>query len=376
MQIREIIALCCIGTVLFASCKKTTPRHEQKPDTAPEVTASPEDPKTNTPKTDPPAPEPPKPEPPKNNSPVPEAPKPEPPKTNPPAPEAPKPVPPKNDPPTPAPPKVDPPKSDEPKLEVLQPGVVRITNLAPGELASTFHKNNFNDADRKKVTKLIIQSGGLSQADLTYIRYHFLVKELDLTTASLSITDTDEGFYNNSTITKLILPANLTKVTAKWLSNTMTSEFIFPGNKLRIFGGAPYNDKLRHLVLPNSVEELGEDAFTLCGLERITLSMTLKRIAPKVFKWCNHLTSLTIPASVTEIGHQAFAQCAHLKSITFLGEAPKFPTNGQGQHAFSGYDFSTNKPTITVPKGSKDRYLKALGWSASSPEAQYFVEAR
>ena len=259
---------------------------------------------------------------------------------------------------------------------MLQPGVVRITNLAPGELASTFHKNNFNDADRKKVTKLIIQSGGLSQADLTYIRYHFLIKELDLTTASLSLTDADEGFYNNSTITKLILPANLTKVTAKWLSNTMISEFIFPGSKLRIFGGAPYNDKLRHLVLPNSVEELGEDAFTLSGLETITLSTALKHIFPKAFKWCSHLTTLTIPASVTEIGHQAFAQCARLKSITFQGEAPKFTTNGQGQHAFSGYNFSTNNPIITVPKGSKDRYLKALGWLASSPEAQYFVEAR
>lgn len=175
-QIRKIMVLCCVGTVLFASCKKTTPRHEQKSDTSPEVAVQPDDPKKDTPQPDTPEP-------------------------------------PKNDPPTPAPPKVDPPKSEEPKLEVLQPGVVRITNLAPGELASTFHKNNFNDADRKKVTKLIIQSGGLSQADLTYIRYHFLVKELDLTTASLSLADTDEGFYNNSTITKLIFPANLTKVT-------------------------------------------------------------------------------------------------------------------------------------------------------------------
>ena len=317
--------------MLFASCKKTTPRYEQKSDTSPEVTVQPNNPKTDTPQPDTP---------------------------------------------TPAPPKVDPPKSEEPKLEVLQPGVVRITNLAPGELASTFHKNNFNDADRKKVTKLIIQSGALSQADLTYIRYHFLIKELDLNTASLSLTDTDEGFYNNSTITKLILPAELTHIPARWLSNTMISEFIFPGSKLRIFGGAPYNDKLRHLVLPNSVEELGEDAFTLSGLESITLSTALKRISPKVFKWCSHLTTLTIPASVTEIGHQAFAQCARLKSITFQGEAPKFTTNGEGQHAFSGYNFSANKPIITVPKWSKDRYLKALGWSASSPEAQYFIEAR
>ena len=121
--------------MLFASCKKTTPRYEQKSDTSPEVTVQPDDPKKDTPQPDTPDP-------------------------------------PKNDPPTPAPPKVDPPKSEEPKLEVLQPGVVRITNLAPGGLASTFHKNNFNDADRKKVTKLIIQSGGLSQADLTYIRHH------------------------------------------------------------------------------------------------------------------------------------------------------------------------------------------------------------
>lgn len=347
--------------MLFASCKKTTPRHEQKSDTSLEVTVQPDDPKTDTPPPDSPTPEPPKPESPKPDVPAPAPPRPEPPK---------------NDPPTPTPPKVDPPKSEEPKLEVLQPGVVRITNLAPGGLASTFHKNNVNDADRKKVTKLIIQSGALSQADLTYIRYHFLVKELDLTTASLSLADTDEGFYNNSTITKLILPANLTKVTAKWLSNTMISELIFPGDKLKNFGGAPYNDKLRHLVLPNSVEELGEDAFTLSGLETITLSTALKRISPKAFKWCSHLTTLTIPASVTEIGHQAFAQCARLKSITFQGEAPKFTTNGQGQHAFSGYNFSTNKPIITVPKGSRDRYLKALGWSASSPEAQYFVEAR
>ena len=123
------------------------------------------------------------------------------------------------------------------------------------------------------------------------------------------------------------------------------------------------------------MEELGEKAFEGGSFETITLSSKLKTIPAESFKGCRLLTQITIPASVTEVGALAFVNCEKLKTITFLCPAPKFTTNADGDNAFADYDYSID-PTFTVPKGTKDAYLKALGLSnPKSKAAQSFVEA-
>ena len=318
MKIQKSAIICCFAAagLLFASCKKDTPRTEQKVDNPSTPTTQPE-------------------------KPTPPAPKPEDPKPPVPQPEAPK-------------------AAGEARIEVAKAGGLEAA--LKGE-------------DLEKLTKLVVTSGSLNQADLNFITKSLKIQELDLTTATLSLQDDDKGFDGNSTLKKIIAPANLEKTQKDWFSNTMATEFVFPGNKLRVFGGAIYNEKLKSIVLPNSVEELGDAPFSNSNFESITLSSSLKVIPAEAFKGCRRLTKLVIPASVTEIKDNVFTGCSLLKDVIFLCPAPKFTTNADGDNAFADYDYSID-PTFTVPKGTKDAYLKALGLSnPKSKAALRFVEA-
>lgn len=258
----------------------------------------------------------------------------------------------------------------EQKATQLAPGEVRVDFIQAGNLETIL-----KDTDREKLTKLVVSSGMLNQADLDYITKSLKIQELDLTSATLSLKDDEKGFYSNSTLKKIIAPANLEKTQQAWFSNTLATELIFPGNKLHFFGGASYNEKLKSITLPNSVEELGEKAFEGGSFETITLSSKLKTIPAETFKGCRLLTQITIPASITEVGSLAFKGCNKLKSIIFLCPAPKFTTNADEENAFTDYDYSEIEPTIIVPKDTKATYLTALGIGPRGKLAKLITEA-
>ena len=258
----------------------------------------------------------------------------------------------------------------EQKATQLAPGEVRVDFIQAGNLETIL-----KDTDREKLTKLVVTSGTLNQADLNFITKSLKIKELDLTNATLSLKDDDKGFNYNSSLKKIIAPANLEKTQMDWFSDTQATEFIFPGEKLRIFGGATHNVNLKSIVLPNSVEELGEQAFKDSNFESITLSSKLKAIPAEAFKYCRRLTQITIPASVTEVGALAFANCEKLKTITFLCPAPKFSTNSDEENAFADYNYSEIEPTIIVPKDTKATYLTALGIGPRGKLAKLITEA-
>ena len=268
------------------------------------------------------------------------------------------------------------PKAENTPAPVVQPE----TPKAPGEARVEVAKAGGLEAalkgeDLQKLTKLVVRSGTLNQTDLAYITQSLKIEEIDLTNATLSLQEEDKGFYNNSTLKKIIAPANLEKTQQAWFSNTLATELIFPGNKLHFFGGASYNEKLKSITLPNSVEELGAKAFEGGSFETITLSSKLKTIPAETFKGCRLLTQITIPASITEVGSLAFKGCNKLKSIIFLCPAPKFSTNSDEENAFADYNYSEIEPTIIVPKDTKATYLTALGIGPRGKLAKLITEA-
>ena len=178
--------------------------------------------------------------------------------------------------------------------------------------------------DLEQLTKLTVRSGALNQADLDYVTKSLKIEAIDLSAATLRLGDEDKGFYGNSTLKKITAPADIEKTQKDWFSNTLATEIIFPGNKLKSFGGAVYNEKLKSITLPNSVEEIGAAAFANSNFESITLSTSLKSIPTEAFKGCRRLTKLTIPTSVTEIKDNVFTGCAQLKETP--SSAPLLPS--------------------------------------------------
>ena len=63
-------------------------------------------------------------------------------------------------------------------------------------------------------------------------------------------------------------------------------------------------------VIPNTVEEIGEDAFYKCsGLTSVVIPNSVTSIGESAFFGCKGLTSVVIPNSVTSIGKLAFCNC-------------------------------------------------------------------
>lgn len=73
---------------------------------------------------------------------------------------------------------------------------------------------------------------------------------------------------------------------------------------------------LTSVVLPQSVTEIGSEAFNDCeDLIAINLPNSLKIINDKAFNGCKNLISIDIPDTVTDLGPYAFAGCSSLSAV-------------------------------------------------------------
>lgn len=135
------------------------------------------------------------------------------------------------------------------------------------------------------------------------------------------------------------------------------------------------NLNLKTVTLPDSLEDIGNYAFSYCPVDSITLPQNLKFLGDGAFAGCalkeitipdgiteikghtfasNPLMTVNLPANLVSIGNQAFAECEALQSITLpqkvetIGDSAfsdctslsevKLPSNltSIGRKAFSG----------------------------------------
>ena len=260
--------------------------------------------------------------------------------------------------PTPADPKEN--------LPALREGEVRIAVPQAGGLEAAL-----KGKDLSKVRILLLTSGAINQADCDFIRYQMkALEELDISRVAFGIGDDEYGLKDNKSLKKIIAPATLRRTADGWFSYTRAEEIIFPGDKLRIFGGALFNERAKKITLPESVEVILANAFWNNNkMESITLPSKIKVIPARCFYFCKSLKSIDIPAAVTEIQEDAFAECIQLERITFLGEAPALPKgkNGQTLSPFASVVWEADgqrKCVIRVPKGKTESFLEKWQWSA------------
>jgi hypothetical protein len=80
-----------------------------------------------------------------------------------------------------------------------------------------------------------------------------------------------------------------------------------------------YLDEYYNAVkIPDSVEEIGDDAFAdLPNLTKVTIGNGVRTIGKRAFAGSN-ISSIVIPQNVCDIGEDAFADCHNLKYVIFL----------------------------------------------------------
>lgn len=135
---------------------------------------------------------------------------------------------------------------------------------------------------------------------------------------------------------------------------------------------------LTSVVLPQSVTEIGENAFYRCHeLIAINLPSSLKIISDAAFQDCSSLISIDIPDTVTDLGPYAFAGCSSLSavklsnslsvlnnhmfegctslsSISIPNSISALGQGGGGGHCFEG---CTNLTSVDIPES-----VKYIGW--------------
>ena len=100
------------------------------------------------------------------------------------------------------------------------------------------------------------------------------------------------------------------------------ADAISGGLKITAIGDGAFNASSNMvagaLTIPNSVTNIGEDAFMSCTrLTKLTLGNSLATIGDGAFYGCDGLTgTLAIPNSVTSIGGEAFFNCFRLTGLT------------------------------------------------------------
>ena len=102
----------------------------------------------------------------------------------------------------------------------------------------------------------------------------------------------------------------------------------------RAFAG---NASLTEIVIPEGVTVIENEAFYVCGLQKVTLPSTLEWIQDMAFARCSKLAQINIPDGVREIGQNAFKDCVNLTSLT-LGAGVELIEEGAFENCTSlGY---------------------------------------
>ena len=88
------------------------------------------------------------------------------------------------------------------------------------------------------------------------------------------------------------------------------------------------------VIIPNSVANIGSNAFNSTSLTSVKIPNSLTNIGDGAFYGCNVLTSIEISNSVKNIGNNAFSFCNSLTSISYTGTTAQWNaiTKGQNWH--------------------------------------------
>ena len=180
-----------------------------------------------------------------------------------------------------------------------------------------------------------------------------------------NVTEIGREAFRNCNADELIINSKavetdyLTSANAGWHDYFNFKKCTIGDNVTTLGNRAFYGcSSLTSVTIPNSVTAIWYNAFYDCNsLTSITIPDSVWWIGYSAFEACSSLTSITIPDSVTEIGWYAFRDCSSLTSVYCKATTP--PTGGLNM--FNG---NASGRKIYVPTASVDAYKAADYWKA------------
>ena len=233
-----------------------------------------------------------------------------------------------------------------------------------------------------------------SVTSIGYYAFRYCSRLTSVTIGNSVTSIGQEAFYECSGLTSVTIGNSVTSI--GWLAFAYCSGLkkvivsdiaAWCGIKFRDHGNPLYyahhlysdeNTEITDLVIPNSVTNIGENAFNGCsGLTSVTIPNSVTSIGYQAFKGCSSLTSVEIPNSVTSIGSLAFDGTAWYNNqpdgLVYAGKVAynykgSMPANTsitlkEGTLAIAGSAFSgcSGLTSVTIGNG-----LTGIGYGAFS----------
>ncbi len=147
-----------------------------------------------------------------------------------------------------------------------------------------------------------------------------------------SVDSIEEGaFWGCIKLTSLNIPASVKEIGSySFVGDTILTEITVDAAnaKYKSDQGVLYNKNQNVLLsypagkpalsytISNTVDSIGEAAFSYCKFTSVTIPNTVKYMTHANFCFCNGLTTVNIPASVGYLKNNAFYDCKNLASVT------------------------------------------------------------
>lgn len=124
--------------------------------------------------------------------------------------------------------------------------------------------------------------------------------------------------YNLQSIT---IPAKIKSIKNQSFSACTNLEIVNFLGKIKsiehcAFGHCP---RLSSITLPDSLTDIGDDAFRETGLEYINIPPNVISIGHRAFIGCDKLKEITLPFNLKYLGELCFRGCSSLEIIKFTG---------------------------------------------------------
>lgn len=133
------------------------------------------------------------------------------------------------------------------------------------------------------------------------------------------------------------------------------------------FGGC---NALCQVNWPDELEEIGDKAFTVCGLTVLKLPEGVKTIGDEAFRLLYQVEEVYFPYSLEKLGIYSCAEWAKVKAIYCEAPIPpkcEFKTSAVVDSPFGNwqatYKSAPQDTPVYVPVGTAKAYKKKWGWN-------------
>lgn len=84
-----------------------------------------------------------------------------------------------------------------------------------------------------------------------------------------------------------------------------------------------YADNLKKIILPNNLKRIGKSCFGNCSLERVVLPLSVQSIGDEAFAWNEHLTEVVLDTNIVSLGKSIFYGSTKVV-VTYKGTQEQF----------------------------------------------------